>query len=196
MVREVIDADEAIRVAYEFYQQHPDETLILITADHETGGITLGNGGYNLDLAALANQKKSSYLYTTRLKERHKRMGKKFTWDFVRRDLQDYFGFGKSIKITAEEEETLRQAFENLLAGKDKGFQSLYASESGLSSAAKKLVSKYARIGWTTLGHTDGYVPVFAIGAGAEAFHGRIDNTEIPKTIARLAGYPMPEDLN
>ena len=195
MVREVIDADEAVRVAYEFYRQHPEETLILITADHETGGITLGNGGYNLNLPALTSQKISSYLYTTRLKELNKRMGKKFTWDFVRRDLQEYFGFGKSIKLSAEEEKTLHDAFDNLISGKDKGFQSLYASESGLSSAAKQIVSKNAHIGWTTLGHTDGYVPVFAIGAGAEAFHGRIDNTEIPKTIARLAGYPMPEDL-
>ena len=39
---EVIDFDNAIRVAYEFYEQHPDETLIVVTADHETGGIVLG----------------------------------------------------------------------------------------------------------------------------------------------------------
>jgi alkaline phosphatase len=30
---------------------------------------------------------------------------------------------------------------------------------------------------------------VFAIGAGAEEFTGRIDNTEIPKKIAEIAGY-------
>ena len=39
---EVIDFDNAIKVAYEFYSQHPDETLIVVTADHETGGFVLG----------------------------------------------------------------------------------------------------------------------------------------------------------
>ncbi len=41
--KEVIDMDNAIKVAYEFYEQHPDETLIIITADHETGGIVFRN---------------------------------------------------------------------------------------------------------------------------------------------------------
>ena len=41
---EVMDMDEAVKVAYEFYSQHPDETLIVITADHETGGFVLGIG--------------------------------------------------------------------------------------------------------------------------------------------------------
>ncbi len=51
MINEVIDFDEAIAVAYQFYKEHPDETLIVITADHETGGITLGDShGYQYDL--------------------------------------------------------------------------------------------------------------------------------------------------
>ena len=37
-VPELIDMDNAVKVAYEFYKQHPDETLIVVTADHETGG--------------------------------------------------------------------------------------------------------------------------------------------------------------
>ena len=43
---EVQDFDNAIKVAYEFYEQHPEETLIVITADHETGGLSLGTGSY------------------------------------------------------------------------------------------------------------------------------------------------------
>ena len=39
----VIDMDNAIRKAYDFYLAHPDETLIIVTADHETGGIALGD---------------------------------------------------------------------------------------------------------------------------------------------------------
>lgn len=42
-VNEVLDFDAAIDVAYRFYQEHPEETLIVVTADHETGGIALGS---------------------------------------------------------------------------------------------------------------------------------------------------------
>lgn len=50
--------DNAIKVAYEFYEQHPDETLIIITADHETGGIVLGTGKYELRTDLLKYQNK------------------------------------------------------------------------------------------------------------------------------------------
>jgi len=42
MVRAIRHMDDAVRVAYEFYRKHPDETLIVVTADHETGGLALG----------------------------------------------------------------------------------------------------------------------------------------------------------
>ena len=59
MIAEVIDMDEAVRkVAYEFYKQHPDETLIVITADRETGGLVLGRGPYELHLDVLQNQRR------------------------------------------------------------------------------------------------------------------------------------------
>ena len=61
---EVKDMDDAIKVAYEFYEQHPDETLIVVTADHETGGIVLGKGPYTLNLQALKSQKVSESDYT------------------------------------------------------------------------------------------------------------------------------------
>lgn len=44
MVNAVINFDKAIEVAYQFYLAHPDETLIIVTADHETGGVALGHG--------------------------------------------------------------------------------------------------------------------------------------------------------
>ena len=44
MVTDMIDFDAAIKVAYDFYLQHPNETLIVVTADHETGGLSLGAG--------------------------------------------------------------------------------------------------------------------------------------------------------
>ena len=44
-------------------------------------------------------------------------------------------------------------------------------------------------VGWQSGGHSNGYVPVFAVGAGAEAFTGRIDNTTIAGKIAVAAGW-------
>ncbi len=42
MINDIIGLNDAVDVAYEFYLKHPDETLILVTADHETGGAALG----------------------------------------------------------------------------------------------------------------------------------------------------------
>lgn len=44
MIEKVISFDNAIAVAYEFYKAHPEETLIVVTADHETGGVSIGQG--------------------------------------------------------------------------------------------------------------------------------------------------------
>lgn len=48
-VLELLDMADAVEVAYQFYLKHKDETLIVVTADHETGGIALGyKSGYNM----------------------------------------------------------------------------------------------------------------------------------------------------
>ena len=58
---EVLDFADAIALAIAFYEQHPQETLIVVTADHETGGLTLGaQSGYNMFFDALDNQTAST----------------------------------------------------------------------------------------------------------------------------------------
>lgn len=42
MIMDVLEFNDAVKVAYDFYLAHPDETLIIVTADHETGGLSLG----------------------------------------------------------------------------------------------------------------------------------------------------------
>lgn len=44
MIMDVLEMNEAVEVAYDFYLGHKDETLIIVTADHETGGLSLGCG--------------------------------------------------------------------------------------------------------------------------------------------------------
>jgi alkaline phosphatase len=62
-IHDVLSLDDAVKVAYEFYQKHPEETLIVVTGDHETGGMTLGFAGTQYDsfLNKLQAQK-GSYL--------------------------------------------------------------------------------------------------------------------------------------
>ena len=69
--------------------------------------------------------------------------------------------------------------------------KSEYAQDEPIASEAKRIINEIALVSWTSGGHSAGYVPVFAIGAGADLFQGRIDNTEIPTKIAQAAGYPI-----
>ena len=56
MIMDILEFDEAIAVAYEFYKKHPKETLIVVTADHETGGISLGSGPDHVNWQMLIEQ--------------------------------------------------------------------------------------------------------------------------------------------
>ena len=189
LFREVIDMDEAVQVAYEFYEQHPDETLIVITADHETGGIVLGTGKYELHTDLLKYQRQSAEAFSRMLAMQHQKEGKGFTWDFVRGQLEENFGFWKHIDLNDKETTELEQAYKDFCEGVAKDNKTLYASENIIAATARKIMARKAMVGWVSDGHSNGYVPVFAIGTGAENFDGRIDNTDIPKKIAQIAGY-------
>ena len=58
-LRETIDFDKAVTVAMDFAKKHPNDTLVVVTGDHETGGMTLGfaNTEYSSYIQLLENQK-------------------------------------------------------------------------------------------------------------------------------------------
>ena len=58
-----------------------------------------------------------------------------------------------------------------------------------LANQAKYLVSRTAAISWASGNHSGTFVPLFAIGKGAEQFMGVLDNTDIPKLIKKVARY-------
>ncbi|MDR3226172.1 MAG: alkaline phosphatase [Prevotellaceae bacterium] len=124
-VKEVVDLSEAVQVAVDFYNKYPDETLIIVTADHETGGMTLARtGGGKQGFASLDGQTGS--------------VG---------------------------------------VLGKENG------------RAICDSINNAAGVGFSTKGHTGIFVPVYAIGAGAELFTGKFDNTDIPRKIMKAAGF-------
>ena len=187
---EVVDMDEAVKVAYEFYSQHPDETLIVVTADHETGGFVLGTGAYKLNLQVLKNQKVSENGFTRILNEHSKKYNNNVSWEKVQQALKENFGFWDKVQLSKAQEERLQAKYTETFKGQEAKLEkSEYAQDEPLAAEAKRIIDEIALVGWTSGGHSAGYVPVFAIGAGAEQFQGRIDNTEIPVKIAKAAGY-------
>ncbi len=56
MVADVLEMNDAVEVAYKFYMEHPEETLIIVTADHETGGLSLGCGNETINWERLESQ--------------------------------------------------------------------------------------------------------------------------------------------
>ena len=188
-IPELIDMDDAVRVAYEFYQQHPDETLIVVTADHETGGLVLGRKGYNLNLAMAGAQRMSIEKLGKELHRLHERYGKNYSWKQVKAFLTDHFGFWTKLSLSDQQTDRLKTAFDRIMSGKGSSTETLYQKDDELAVTVKEILSECAMIGWQTFDHSNGYVPCFAIGAGAERFHGRIDNTEIPKRIAEATGW-------
>ena len=187
---EVMDFDNAIRVAYEFYSQHPDETLIVITADHETGGFVLGTGAYDLNLQALKSQKVSESGFTRIVNQLRAKTDNQVSWEQIQQALKDNFGFWDTVSLSEKQENRLKEVYEKSLKDQQmKMEKSEYAQDEPIAAEAKRILDEIAMTGWTSGGHSGGYVPVFAIGAGADLFQGRIDNTAIPKKIAEAAGY-------
>ena len=180
-ITELIDMDNAVKVAYEFYQQHPDETLIVISADHETGGLVMGRGPYELNLKAIASQRMSMVKLGRELNAMKDRLGDKFTWDEAKTFLGENFGFWGAVKVNDDQTKRLQESFNEFKSGK--------ADSGRLCNTVKHVISECAMIGWQSGGHSNGYVPAFAIGVGAEQFHGRFDNTEICKKMAKAAGW-------
>ncbi|MBQ8673531.1 MAG: alkaline phosphatase [Bacteroides sp.] len=191
LVEEVIDLDNAVKVAYEFYKKHPKETLIVVTADHETGGMGLGTNKYELHLTSLKQQKQSQDLLSRAITDLRKQSdGKQVSWEAVKQLLGERMGFWTRLPLTWEQEKALRDEYEESFVKKHVVFkESLYARTEPLAVVAKRIMNEIAMVGWTSPNHTGGYVPVFAIGAGSKLFTGRMDNTEIPQRIAKAAGY-------
>lgn len=187
VVNEVIDFGQAIQVAYEFYKKHPKETLIVITADHETGGCILGNGTMDVNTEYFANQKMSGKNLSAYLKE-VKKNNPNISWDEMKQILSAETGLWKTIPVTLKEEAKLMTVFDEMFHGNSKDVRSLYASIDALATQVVALVNKKAHVSWASGNHSASQVPLFAIGVGSDKFSRRLDNTDIPKIILQLKG--------
>ena len=165
MIHEVLDFNAAIAEAYEFYKKHKDETLIIVTADHETGGIVLGySGEYKLNLKVLESQKVSVDNLVAMLESLNET-----TWGEVTRMVKENVGVEPRDKHNAEESVKMTNKLATKIA-----YDAIYD------------LDRKALISWASGNHSGTFVPLFAIGEEADEFNGVIDNTDIPLIIKRF----------
>ena len=177
-IEEVWNMDEAMQVAWDFYRKHPDETLIVVTADHETGGMALGNSDYTLHLDLLQYQRCSAWILSDLFTQLFKN-NKRPTWQQVQQLYREQLGFWDKVEISHEEEAELKALYKAAVCHKGKDTKTMYKTINQLGDAGIQLLNKKAHLGWTSHAHTAHAVPVFAIGVGAELFTGWHDNSEI-----------------
>lgn len=152
---EMEDFEKAFAAAIEFAKKDK-HTLVVATADHSTGGYSIGaNGIYNWFGKPINAAKR--------------------TPDFM----------ANAIANGADVEETLKEYIELDLTTTEIQSVKKAATkkEIDIDNAIEKIFDTRTNTGWTTGGHTGEDVPVYAYGPASERFAGQIDNTDNAKII-------------
>lgn len=177
-VHDVNAFDKAIREAVAFYRKHPRETLIIVTADHECGGLSFGSAAGS---ALLHHQKISKQRFAEKValwKQQHI-----VTFPMALDSVRLYYGLGSTgsgsaLSLSVLDRKVLDDAYRVTMC-KD--------SSDSFTAAVTGMLNRKAGIQWSSHNHTAAPVDVFAIGPGAGMFRGFYDNTDIAKKIIRIA---------
>jgi alkaline phosphatase len=156
---EMRDFEKAFEEVRDFAKEN-GETLVVVTADHSTGGFSIGSDGeYNWNPDVIDAAKRTP----------------------------DYMA--EAIANGASVEETLSQYVDIELTGKEMAsVQEAAAAKDKveIDNAIEKIFDKRSGTGWTTSGHTGDDVPVYAFGPQKEKFAGMIDNTNQAELIFEI----------
>ncbi|MBU1195007.1 MAG: alkaline phosphatase [Proteobacteria bacterium] len=204
-IGDMIDFDNAVGMALEFYRAHPRDTLIVVTGDHETGGMTIGHAttGYKAYYEKLLGQTKSYENFQANDWVPHKTLmapgvcGSHLGVDNLATDsaminlMQTVFGLDY-YSLNDYQKEKLEDAYDKSMCGTNdnSGAENtfLYSGYEPIVVTLTHILNENASIGWTSYSHTGVPVPVFAQGAEARNFYGFYDNTDIAKKLARIMG--------
>jgi alkaline phosphatase len=181
VIRDYREFDRAVGLAYDFYRKHPGETLIIVTSDHETGGLGftaalqhLEAPGRNNRAAGAADEElRAIHSIPISLRKASGILGPKPTAAAVDQLMRDYFsGFtmAPDIKDAIVNRRPLTRAL----------FVDLTANALGM------MVANNTQAYWQTAGHTNHPVFVAAIGVGAERFRGYQDNVDFGKSLRTI----------
>ncbi len=168
--------DDALQVALDFQKRSAGETLVIVTGDHETGGLSVTYANANLtsndrisparaELEMIAGIRMS-------LDKAAERLGAKPTAEALDKVIAEGFpGFRL--------DDDLRDAILNRRAIER---NATYLPQSTLGRMIARQTGAY----WGTAGHTPEPVAVGAIGPGAIGFRGYMDNTDFAKELHKL----------
>ena len=186
-IKEIISFNNALEIAFRFYEQHPDETLIVVTADHDTGGLSIvsprgAKGGLaNIDYQRVSKEVFGQYC------EGILRSRMVYTWDDMKQYLSDKLGFWSYIKISDKQTDKLKDLFNRTFELRNTSDQkTLYANFNAFAVEVFRIFNDAAGLAYTTTSHSGNPVPVYAVGAGADEFKALNNNTDIPRAILRL----------
>lgn len=179
--KETIEFDEAVKYCVQWAQKRND-TLVLVAADHETMGISMTEP---LDVRALKKIQISPELMANKLIKDTK------TETYTKESIISVFNKYANISLTNDEVAQFNERIKNndgkiypeQKVGREIGRVIATHFHAGIMDEATQQLSS------STGGHTGNMIALFAVGNGAKEFHGVIENTDIPKIIAKLKGY-------
>lgn len=166
---EMEDFERSVILAKKYVDRHPN-TLLIVTADHSTGGLSIGKKIKKDDKTVTQEQRSKSYIWYPEVIKQIKASAIKIAKEIRKSaDINNTFKTYTSITLQADEYAELNTA----LIKKDKKIRKIVTS----------IINKHSNTGWTTHGHTAVDVETFAYGKGSEKFRGFLDNTDIAKKI-------------
>ena len=187
---------DAVQVAVDFAEEHPDETLIIVTGDHETGGLTIGFAGTDYDtyLDCLTNQKISYAQFDEQYVASYKE--NRTSFEDAMANVEELFGLklegddDDRLVLTDYEVQRLKDAYELAISDDEIEYTEeqyvLYGTYNPFSVTITHILNNKAGIDFTSYSHTGLPVAVFADGVGCEVFNGYYDNTDIFNKLATM----------
>lgn len=210
-IGDLLDFDNAVGAALKFYQKHPMQTLIVVTGDHETGGMTIGHAttAYTAYYDRLLDQKSSFQYFGDNAWKMHRNQtaggvcGGHLDADNLASDasmmgwMETVFGLNWD-DLNEYQREKLEDAYDQSMCGSNDNSAAenklLYGGYEPIIVTITHILNERASIGWTSYAHTGVPVPVFAQGREARLFAGFYDNTDIARKLAKamdLGGLPV-----
>ena len=217
-IHDTIAFDNAVAEAYEFYLEHPEETLIVVTGDHETGGMSIGFAGtkyssffekvqhqnvsydqFNAQVAAWREAGNTRFEDTWPVIEEN--FGLVFVTDAERAELEAKVGEGDeeaearmAMVVSELQLDLLRQGFERSMRGEEERAEDeqqylLYGGYEPYVVKVTHVLNQKAGISWTSYSHTGIPVQTSAIGVNAELFNGYYDQVDIHTKMMGIAGF-------
>lgn len=168
VVQELLEFDEAFKSAVEYAKESGD-TSVIATADHETGGLTIGRDGvYEVNMDVFQNVTASSEEVGDLLDEATSE-------DEIKDIMKKY---AKIEDVTKEELQRFAEE-----ADKEESI--------GGSGVFNEIIAKRSNVGWTGYGHTGVDVGVYGYGPAAELLRGFNDNTDFAKAGAEVLALDL-----